>query len=84
MFDILQSHVILLQTSLRVKRSSFDSFASEIRGISSEAIHRVCESLSQTNTNSEFKCSTAEERQILHLMKEVNVINSHVPGSSAA
>ena len=84
-FNILQRRVILLQTSLKVKHSSFDSFAREFQGISSEAIRNVCDRLShQSNNNSMFECTTPEERRILQLMKEVNVINSHVPGSSAA
>jgi len=83
-FNILQRRAILLQTSLKVKRSSFDYFAHEFHGISSEAIHRVCDCLSQSNSASVFKSATAEEQQILHLMKEVNVINSHVPGSTAS
>ena len=83
-FNILQRRAILLQTSIKVKRSSFDYFAREFHGISAEAIHRICDRLSQSNDHTAFKCTTAEERRILRLMKEVNVINSHVPGSSAA
>ena len=48
-FNILQRRAILLQTSLKVKRSSFDFFAREFRDISSEAIRNVCEHLSQGN-----------------------------------
>ena len=83
-FNILQRRAILLQTSLKVKRSSFDSFAHEFQGISSEAIQRVCERLSQCSDGSVFKNMTAEEHRVMRLMKEVNVINSHVPGTSAA
>jgi len=83
-FNILQRQSILLHTSLKVKCSSFDHFAEEFWGISSKAIHRVCDQLSQSYNNSAFKSATPEEHRILQLMKEVNVINSHVPGSSAA
>ena len=83
-FNILQRRAILLRTSIKVKRSTFDTFAHEFYGISSESILRICERLSHTNNVSILKSATTEERRILRLMKEVNVINSHVPGSSAA
>jgi len=83
-FNILQRHAILLQTSLKVKCSSFDSFAHEFNNISSETIQKLCEKLSRNNDSSIFQGATGEERRIICLMKEVNVITSHVPGSSAA
>ena len=83
-FNILQRRAILLQTSLKVKRSSFDYFAQEFQDISSDTIQRICDRLSHTDESSVFKTATIEERRVLRLMKEVNVINSHVPGSSAA
>jgi len=41
--NILQHCAILLHTSLKVKRSSFDFFAREFCNISSEAIRSVCD-----------------------------------------
>jgi hypothetical protein len=84
MFNILQQWVILLQMSIKVKRSLFDYFSCEFYNISSEAIHSVCDHLSQSDHHAAFQGTTVEEHHMLRLMKEVNVINSHVPGMSAA
>ncbi len=83
-FNILQRRTILLQTSLKVKRSSFNHFSEEFNNISAAAVQRMSERLSQSDETSVFKNATPEERRILRLLKEVNVINTHVPGSSAA
>ncbi len=83
-FNILQRRAILLHTSLKVKKSSFDRFATEFEGISSETIHRLCERLAQSNGQMDISTASAEERRVLRLMKEVNVVNTHVPGSAAA
>jgi len=78
----MTSHFITY--SLKTTRSLFDHFAEQFDGISSDTIHRICERLSDTNSILESSNMTGEERRILQLMKEVNVINRHVPGSSAA
>ena len=82
-FNILQCRAILLHTSLKTKKTSFDHFAEEFNGISSDTIRHMCERLSNTDKNN-TSANTVEERRVLQLMKEVNVINHHVPGSSAA
>jgi hypothetical protein len=51
-FNILQRRTILLQTSLKVKHSSFDSFSRQFSGISSESIYKVCEQISQSPNKS--------------------------------
>ena len=43
----------------------------------------MCERLSESGNKLDFDCADADERRILRLMKEVNIINSHVPESSA-
>ena len=53
-FNILQRRAILLRTSIKVKRSTFDTFAHEFYGISSESILWICERLSHTNDVSIF------------------------------
>ena len=83
-FNILQRRAILLQTSLKVKHSSFDHFSQEFNTISSTTIQRMCDRLSQSDEAFVFKSATPEEHQVLRLLKEVNVINTHVPASSAA
>ena len=84
-FNILQRRAILLHTSLKVKKTSFDHFAKEFEGISSETIHRVCERLTQSKTGtSNFANCSPEEWRVVRLLKEVNVINTHVAGSTAA
>ena len=85
-FNILQKQAILLQTSLKVKKTSFNYFAHEFDNISSTAIRRICERLTSNHdtTQLSFTDTSPEEQQILKLMKEVNVINAQVPGSTAA
>jgi hypothetical protein len=80
-FNILQRRAVLLHTSLKVKRSSFASVAEMFAAISSDAVHRVVERVA----NGDYVTAKDEdEKKVLKLMKEVNVVSSHVPGSSAS
>ena len=80
-FNILQRREILLHTSLKVKRNKFNSVAQSFVSVSPKAVHIVSERVAR----GDWKTSHSdEERQVLNLMKEVNVITSHVPGSSSA
>ncbi|THU77748.1 hypothetical protein K435DRAFT_701724, partial [Dendrothele bispora CBS 962.96] len=80
-FNIFQRREILLRTSMKVKRSSFDTFAANLAEISPETVHRVTERVSRGDTNT---ANTDAERQVLRLLKEVNVITTHVPGSASS
>lgn len=80
-FNILQRREILLHSSLKVKKSNFDDIAKNFASVSPESVHIVSERIGRgdfTTTNSD------EEQKVLNLMKEVNIVTSHVPGSSAS
>ena len=74
----------MLHTSLKVKRNSFDHFASEFNGVSSQSIRNVCERLAAGSATQNHSNMSQEEQRVLKLMKEVNAITSNVPGSSAS
>lgn len=78
---MIQRRTLLLHTSLKTKRRNFSSVANTFATASPDVIHRVLERV----VRGDFKTAyDDEERRVLKLMQEVRVINSHVPGSSAA
>ncbi|KDQ54421.1 hypothetical protein JAAARDRAFT_88669, partial [Jaapia argillacea MUCL 33604] len=68
-------------TSLKVKKSSFDSIAAGFASVSAQAIHCVTERVCRGDTAT---AHSDEEKRVLALMKEVKLVTSHVPGSSAS
>ncbi|KAJ7233268.1 hypothetical protein B0H12DRAFT_1028597, partial [Mycena haematopus] len=76
---MLQRREVLLRTHLKVKRSNFDRVAAGFATVSPQVVHLVSERISNGDAQT---ANTDEERKVLRLMKEVNIINSHVPGSS--
>lgn len=80
-FNILQWREVLLHTFLKVKAANFERLTAEYSNISPEAIATVTERLAKGNSKT---CNTPEERRILNLMKEVNVVTAHVSGSAAS
>ena len=80
-FNILQRRALLLHASLKVKRTSFAKFARDFSSVSSEAVGGV---LQQVEKGEHVVPRTDEERRVLRLMKEVNLVTARVPGSSAA
>lgn len=80
-FNIIQRRKMLLHTSLKVKRSNFRSWADRFKDVSTDAIERV---ISRSSNEKYVTAQDDEERKVLNLMKEVNTISSHVPGSSAS
>ncbi len=80
-FNILQRREILLHTSLKTTRRNFDSVAWSFASVSVEVVHQGTERVSRGDW---MTSDVSEERQVLNLMKEVNVVTSNVPGSSAA
>ena len=80
-FNILQRRQVLLHTSLKVKKSNFDSVASKFALASPQAIHCVTERVSRGDFHT---AKSDDEREVLKLMKEVQLVTSHVPGSSAS
>jgi hypothetical protein len=76
-FNMLQRRTLLQHTSYKVKRENFDSVAAQF-GVSASAIHTVSERISK----GDFQTSNSEEEsRVLALMKQVNLISSHVQGS---
>ena len=80
-FNMLQRRSLLLHTSLKVKRASFPIIANHFATVSPEAVHCVSERVSRGDSRT---CNNEDERKVLRLMKEVQVVTSHVPGSSAS
>ena len=80
-FNIIQRRKMLLHTSLKVKRSNFTSWANRFKSILMDAIERV---ISRSSNGSYATAHDDEEWKVLNLMKEVNTISSHIPGSSAS
>ncbi|KAI9059155.1 hypothetical protein FKP32DRAFT_1580447, partial [Trametes sanguinea] len=80
-FNILQRRSVLLNTSMKVKRQYFNSFAERFALVSEDAVARVCARVAETGI---IKGETAEEKRVVELMKEVQLVNRGVPGSSAS
>jgi hypothetical protein len=80
-FNILQRHEMLLHTSLKVKRASFENVAAQFATVSPE----VMKNISERVTNGETPMpKNPEERKVLDLLRQVNGVAASVPGSSAA
>lgn len=80
-FNILQWRALLLGSSLKVKKASFSQFAEDFSTVSSEAVGQI---LGRIEKGGSVAAHTDEERRVLQLMKEVNLVAAKVPGSSAA
>ncbi|KAG1779164.1 hypothetical protein EV702DRAFT_966815 [Suillus placidus] len=80
-FNILQRRKILLHMSLKVKRDTFPTVATNLAAVSPWAVHCVTEHVARGDIVS---ANNEDERSVLRLMKEVQVITLHVPGSSHA
>lgn len=80
-FNILQRRSVLLHTSLRVRKTSFNSVAASFASISPETVHIVTERISRGDL---VTANNHEERKVLELMKQVNTVTVNVPGSSAS
>jgi hypothetical protein len=78
-FNMLQRRALLLRTSLEVKRNNFDRIAAQFGTVSSAVVHTVAERVAKGDS---VTANNAEERRVPALMKEVNIITSHVPGSA--
>ncbi|KAJ7084912.1 hypothetical protein B0H15DRAFT_783554 [Mycena belliarum] len=74
-FNMLQRRQVLLQTHLKVKRSNSDRVASEFATVSPQTVHLVSERISNGDTQT---ANSDEERKVLRLMKEVNIILSRI------
>lgn len=80
-FNILQRRALLLGCTLKVKKASFSRFAESFSSVSSDAVRDVLERIEKGDGTT---AHTDEERKVLRLMKEINLVTAKVPGSSAA
>jgi len=80
-FNILQRRALLLHASLKVRKSYFSKFAKDFSNVLSDAISGILQRLEK---DERLVAETDEERRVLRLMKEVNLVTSRVPGSSAS
>ncbi|KAF8068638.1 hypothetical protein FPV67DRAFT_1414767, partial [Lyophyllum atratum] len=80
-FNILQRRSMLLHTSLKVKKANFASVASKFAYVSLNAIQTVT---GRVKRGEMAVARDDEEKQVLQLMKEVNVITANVAGSAAS
>ncbi|KAG6876462.1 hypothetical protein C0992_012882 [Termitomyces sp. T32_za158] len=79
-FNIIQQRAVLLHTSLKVRKSDFSAIASRFATVSLNAVQRVSARVAKGDY---ITVRDDEEKHVLELMKQVNVISSHVPGSAA-
>lgn len=70
-----------MHTSLKVRKANFNSIASDFASVSPETVHVVTECISRGDS---ITANTAEERKVLNLMKQINIVTSNVPGTSAS
>ncbi|KAJ3915079.1 hypothetical protein F5877DRAFT_474, partial [Lentinula edodes] len=77
----LQRRNMLLRTALKAKKSSFPTIASQFASVTPTAVAAVAERFARGDMVS-FRNS--EERTVLELMQQVNLVTSSVPGSSSA
>ncbi|TDL18175.1 hypothetical protein BD410DRAFT_706625, partial [Rickenella mellea] len=80
----LQRRALLLHASaasLKVKRRNFNGIAANFASVSAEAVHVVSERVARGDFAT---AHNNEEHMVLNLMKEVKLVTSAVPGSSAS
>lgn len=80
-FNILQRCSLLLGASLKVKKASFGQFVRSFSSVSLEVVGQV---LQRIEDGEGVTARMDEERKVLRLMKEVNLVTAKAPGSSAS
>ena len=78
---IYQHRQAHLHTYLTVRKSLFNSIAEKITQLSPQLINSVANHLEQEGKYSEL---TSEGKQVLDMLKQVNTIASHIPGSQSS
>ncbi|KAG2135284.1 hypothetical protein DEU56DRAFT_700289, partial [Suillus clintonianus] len=61
--------------------SSFGDIANGFASVSSQTVHAVAERVAKGDLSTAF---TPEEQKVRALLKQVNSVTSHVPGSSSS
>jgi hypothetical protein len=78
-FSMIQRHALLFRAHYKGERPNFDYIAAQFGTVSAASVHAVSERIA----SGDYKTSNSnEEHRVLRLMKEVNAINAHIPGSS--
>lgn len=80
-FNVLQRRQVLLNTSVKMKKSTFDNIASDFVGISANDIEAVTNRVARGDYTTAY---TNNEKRVLRLMREVKLINRNMQGSNAA
>ena len=80
-FNIIQRRKLLLHTSLKVKRTKFGRWTDKFKSISPTTIENL---ISKSSDGKYPVAQNNEERDVLELMRDVNTVTSHVPGSAAS
>lgn len=80
-FNMLQRRALLIGSSIKVKKASFAQFAKTFSSVSSDTVAHV---LGRIESGGTVTAHTEDEKKVLRLMREVNLVTAKVPGSSAA
>lgn len=80
-FNVLQRRIVNQKARLKVKKSYFEEFASTLQNLSDNAFSSVTARVAKGDYTTAY---SDEERLVLRLMKEVNLVSQPVPGSSAS
>ena len=80
-FNVIQRRKLLLHTHLKVKRTKFRSWTDKFQSISPITIENL---VSKSSDGKYPVAQNDEERKVLELMRDVNTVTSHVPGSATA
>ena len=79
--NIYQRRQAHLHTYLTVRKSHFNTIAEKITQVSPQIINSLANHLEQEGKLSEL---TSEGHQVLDILKQVNTIASHIPGSQSS
>ena len=80
-FNLVQCWKILLHSSLKVNRQSFDAFKAQFSKVSPATVRTVAERVLKGDFHTNF---TSEEMRVRNLLKQASHVTSQVPGANAA
>ena len=80
-FNILQRRAVLLHSSLKVRKSSFATVAADYATLPPDVVSRVC---ARVGAGVHVRAETEEERRVLRLMDDMQLVTRNVPGSTGA
>ena len=79
--NILQRHASHLHTFFTVRKSNFHSIAQQLLNVSPDVLLSTAHHLEQEG---KYKDLNSEQKKALDLLKHVNTISAHIPGSQAS